>query len=62
MDRVLVGIIVAAAAVVMIRRFLKKLKPAENGGCPGGCGSCAAAENKSGLLTPGPGCGQRSAE
>lgn len=41
MDQIIVGLIVAAAAVVIIRRFLKKLKAETNGGC-GDCCSCGA--------------------
>jgi hypothetical protein len=41
MDGIFVGLIVGAAAIIMIRRFLKKLKPSENGGC-GDCCSCGA--------------------
>lgn len=41
MDQIIVGLIVAAAAVVIIRRFIKKLNSETNGGC-GDCCSCGA--------------------
>jgi len=41
MDQIMVGLIVVAAAVVIIRRFIKKLNPESNGGC-GDCCSCGA--------------------
>lgn len=45
MDQIFVGLIVAAAAFIMIKRFMKKLKPAANGGC-GDCCSCGANKQK----------------
>lgn len=41
MDQIIVGLIVTTAAVVIIRRFIKKLNPEKNGGC-GDCCSCGA--------------------
>lgn len=38
MDKVIVGIIVGLSAFIMIRRFMKKLKPGDSGGCGGCCG------------------------
>ncbi len=39
MDTLIVGLIVAVAAVLMIRRLMKKLKPGASCGC-GGCAGC----------------------